>query len=86
MGEDGEQDAIHAGFVLKGAHGSGAAPDLSEATLDGIGGAHSAALGLGSVAEAGQQFIEIVAQASDGGRILLFESVGKAPRRGQRER
>jgi hypothetical protein len=30
MSEDGEQDAIHAGFVVKGAHRPGPPPDFAE--------------------------------------------------------
>jgi hypothetical protein len=44
VGEDGEEDAIHGGAVLEDTHGSGAAPDLAEAPLDGIGGSHALAL------------------------------------------
>jgi len=39
VGEDGDQDAIHGGLVLKGAHhGAGAAADLAEAALRRRGG------------------------------------------------
>ncbi len=69
MTKDGEQDAVHAGFVLEGAHGSGSSPDFMEATFDGVGGADSAPLGLESVTKTGQQFVE-VAQARDSYRIL----------------
>jgi hypothetical protein len=60
VGEDSEQDAVHAGFVLEGSHRSGASSDFAEAALDGIGGAHGAALGFGFVAEAGQQLVKNV--------------------------
>jgi hypothetical protein len=38
VGEDGEQEAVHAGVVLESAHRLGA--DFAEARLDGVGGAH----------------------------------------------
>ena len=43
--------------------------DLAEAAFDGVGGSDRLAFGEGLVAEAGQPFVEIVAQAGDGGRI-----------------
>ena len=59
VGEDGEQDAVHAGPVLEDAHGSGAAPDPAEAALDGVGGPDTFPLLDGLVTKAGQQLVEI---------------------------
>ena len=63
MREDGEQDTVHAGFVLEGAHGPSPSPDFADASFDGVGGSYLATLLLGFVAEAGEQFVEVVAQA-----------------------
>src|SRR5712691_7819778 len=86
MGEDGEQDAIHAGFVLEGAHGPGPSPNFTEASFDGVGRSYPPALVLGFVAETGEQLIEVVAQAGDGRRVTFLEAIGEAtgcgPRRG----
>ena len=40
--EDGEQDAVHRGLVLEGAHRAGAAADFAEAPLDRVGNRHDA--------------------------------------------
>ena len=60
------------------AHGSGPAPDLAEASFDGVGGSDTAALGKGGVAEAGEQVVEVVAQAGDGLGVGLFPGTGEA--------
>src|SRR5580704_19689278 len=78
MGKDGEQDAIHAGSVLEGAHRSCSSPDFSEASLDGIGGTHAAAVSFGFIAEAGEQLVEVVAQTGDSGRIWVLKALCKA--------
>ena len=77
MSEDGEQDAIHAGSVLESAHGSGAPHDFAETALDGVGGAHGAAVVLGPVAEAGEEIVEVLAKA---GRRLP-DGFGRSGRR-----
>src|SRR5262249_31742669 len=41
MGEDREEDAVPAGFVLKDAHGSGCSAHFAKARLNGVGGSHS---------------------------------------------
>lgn len=38
----------------------GRAPDLAEAALDGVGGAHDLALHKGLIAEAGEKLVEVV--------------------------
>jgi hypothetical protein len=72
--EDGEQDTIHAGLVLEGAHGPGPSPDFAEAAFNG--GSYLATLRLGFVAEAGEQFVEVVSQACNGIGIALLEVAG----------
>ena len=59
MCEDGEQDAIHGGTILEDAHGPGASSYFSEPAFDGIGGAHSLSFFVGTVAQAGEQIVEI---------------------------
>jgi hypothetical protein len=49
-----------------------------EAALDGVCGAHRFALIRRFVTEAGEEFVEVVAQAGDGVWILVFEAVGEA--------
>ena len=39
MGEDGKQDPFDGGSVGEDAHGAGSPADLSEAALNGVGGA-----------------------------------------------
>src|ERR1700751_1577778 len=78
MDEDGEQDAVHAGSVLERAHGPGPSPDFAESSFDGVGGSYFAAFVLRFVTKAGQQLVEIVAQASDGPRIKFFAAAGEA--------
>ena len=68
VGEDGEENAIHAGTVLEDAHGPGAAAHLAEAALDGVGGAHALALGKGLVAEAGEQLVIAASACRPSGR------------------
>ena len=78
MGEDGEEDAVHGGLVLEGAHRAGAAADLAEAALDRVGGADRLALGEGGVAEAGEQVVEVGAQAGDRLGVEVLPAVGEA--------
>jgi hypothetical protein len=78
LGEDGEQDAFHRGLVLEGAHRPGAPADLSEAALDGVGGAHGAALGRVAVAKAGEQVVEVALQAAHRLRVEVLPVVGEA--------
>ena len=73
--EDSEQDAVHRGAVLESAHGAGSSPDLP--ALDSVGGSDLSAL-IG-VLEAGQQIVEIVAQACDGPGVCIFPAFGEAP-------
>lgn len=80
MSEDGEQDTIHGGPVLEDAHGTGAAADFAEAAFDGVDGAHALALFGGFVAEAGEQVIEVGAQAAGRLGILGFPAIGEAAR------
>src|SRR5712691_3918940 len=77
MGEDGEEDSIHGCLVLEGAHGACASSDFAESALDGVGGADRLALIGGFIAEAGEQFVEVVAQAGNGSRILVGEAIGE---------
>src|SRR6516165_10342923 len=56
-------------------------PKPTAASLDGIGGAHGAAVGFGFIAEAGEQLVEVVAQTGDSGRIGVLEALGKVTRR-----
>jgi hypothetical protein len=48
--EDGEQDALHGGAVLEGAHRRRASSDLAKAAFDGVGSAHALALFEGRIA------------------------------------
>src|SRR2546427_12405082 len=86
MGEDGEEDSIHGCLVLEGAHGACASSDFAESALDGVGGADRLALIGGFIAEAGEQFVEVVAQAGNGSRILVREAIGKFSSGGARAR
>src|SRR5205085_8178051 len=79
-GKDGEQDAIHAGFVLEGTHRSSPWPDFSEAPFDSGGCAHGTAISLGFIAKAGEQFVEVGAQTGDSVRILVLEALSQATR------
>ena len=63
VGEDGEEDAVHRGSILKDSHGAGSAADLAKAAFDGVCGSDRLALGEGRVAKAGQNSSRIVAQA-----------------------
>ena len=76
--EDGEEDAVHGGSVLEGPHGPGSAPDLSEASFDGVGSPDLLALGEDCVAEACEQIVEVVAQAGDGLWVGRLPGVGEA--------
>jgi hypothetical protein len=76
MGIDGDQDAIHAGSVLEGAHRVGSSTDFSEASLDGIG-AHRAAVGFGFITEAGDRLVEVVAKTGDSARTAVLEALSK---------
>lgn len=62
---------------MEDAHGSGAASNFAETAFDGIGGAHPFALIEGRIAPAGEQFVEIAAQASDGLGIGFLLAVGE---------
>src|SRR5580700_9236904 len=86
MGEDGEQDAVHGCFVLEGSHGSGPSSYFAESSFDSVGGSYFAALILRFVAETGQQFVEVVSQASDSCRIAFLKTVGEAAGGGARGR
>src|ERR1700732_460194 len=79
MGEDGEQDAVHGCLVLEGPHGSGPSPHFAESSFDSICGPYLAALVLRFVAEAGEEFVEVVAQTCDRVWIFELEAVGEAP-------
>jgi hypothetical protein len=68
--KDGKKNAVHRSSVREDAHRSGASPDFAKATLDGVGGADGFALGQGFVAPAGEELVEIIAQASHGARII----------------
>src|SRR5258708_106246 len=78
MCEDGEQDAVHGCLVLEGSHGSGPSPHFTESSFDSICSAYLAALVLRFVAEAGEEFVEVIAQAGDRVWIFMFESVCEA--------
>ena len=78
MHEHGEQDAFHGGLVLEGAHRAGAAADFAEASLNGIGGPHRLAFSDRRVAKAGQEVVEIGAQARHGLGVDRFPAVGEA--------
>jgi hypothetical protein len=78
VGEDGEEDAVHGCAILEDAHGAGSATDLAEAPFDGVGGSHRPSLGERLIAEAGEELVEIVAQAGDGGGIGLTSARGEA--------
>ena len=51
---------------------------LAESVLDGVGGSDTFALLRGLVAEADEQVVEIGAQAPDGLRIVVLETIGAA--------
>ncbi len=78
MGEDREEDAVHAGFVLKDAHGAGCSAHFSETPLDGVGGSHNFSLLSGLISKAVQQLVGIVSQAGDGLWIYLAPAIGEA--------
>ena len=78
VGEDGEEDTVHRGSILKDAHGAGSAADLAEAAFDGVGGSHRLACGEGLVAKASEKLVEIVAQAGDGGGVGFAPALGEA--------
>jgi hypothetical protein len=81
VGEDGEQDAVHAGFVLESTHWPCPSSDLSKAALDGVGCSSGATLSFGFVTEAGEQLVEVVAQTGDSRCILALEALCEAPQR-----
>ena len=60
--KDGIDDAVDAGHVDEADHGPGAASDLDEAALDGIGGAQLAPQGSRKTEES-QQFGQIPLQS-----------------------
>ena len=76
--EDGEEDAVHGGLVLEGSHGAGAPAHLPEPAFDGVGGSHLLSLFEGLVSEAGEELVEIVAQAGDGLGVGVLPGVGEA--------
>jgi hypothetical protein len=76
--EDGEKNACIEVRSEKTADGSGSPANLAEASFDGIGGEHHSALGERFVAPAGDQLVEIVAQAANGSGIVGFPTVGEA--------
>jgi hypothetical protein len=82
VGENGEQDAIHTGFVLESTHWPGPSSDFTKAPFDRIGRSNAPPLGFDFVTEAGEQLVKIVAQADNGGRILLMEAFRKPIRGG----
>jgi hypothetical protein len=82
VGEDSEQDAVHGCLVLEGSHGSGPSADFAETSFDGICRPNLAASVLRFIAEAGKEFVEVVAQAGDGVRIFMLETLGEAARGG----
>ena len=65
-------------------HGPGPSPDFAESSFDCICGSHLAALFLRFVAEAGEQFVELVTQAGNGCRIVVAEAVSELPCGGTR--
>ena len=77
--EDGEQGSVHGGSVLEGTHGSCPSSDFPEAPFDGVGCSDLLALGEGVVLAAGEQFVEVIAQAGDGLGVGLLPGVGEAP-------
>src|SRR5712692_2680131 len=82
--EDGKQDAIHRGSVGEDAHRAGSPSDFSKASLDGVCGPDFLALDQGFVLPAGQELVEIVAQAGDGLGVVVLPTVGEAACRGAR--
>ena len=86
MIEDREEDAIDRGSIGEDAHWSSASSDFAKAPLDGIGGTDGFALGHGFVAPAGEQFVQIVSQASDGSWIVGHPAVGETAGRRTRSR
>ena len=67
--KDGIDDSLHAGNVGEQDHGPGAAADLDEAALDGVGGAQLAPQLLREV-EKGEQLGQVALQSLDQGRVL----------------
>ncbi len=72
--EDGEEDAVHRRAIGEDAHRPGSSSDFAKAPLDSICGPDFLALGHGFVAPAGQELVEIVAQAGDRFGIVLLPS------------
>src|SRR3990172_2435848 len=66
--KDGIEDPIHALDIDETNHGTGAAADLHEAALDGVGGAELPPEVAGEVKE-GQQFRQVPLQPTDHRRI-----------------
>jgi hypothetical protein len=52
---------------------------FAEAAFDGIGGSDPFALGKRFVLPAGKQFVEVVAQATDGFWVIILPPVGEPP-------
>ena len=65
---------------MEDAHGSGSAAHFAETALDGVGRSDTFALLLRLVAKAGEQNVEIVAQAMNGFGIVVLEAIGEAAR------
>src|SRR5260370_3434208 len=86
VGEYGEENTVHRGFVLECSHRTGASAHFAEAAFDGVGGAHLLALGEALVAPASEQLVEIVSLASNGVGIGFSPPIGEAARGGARLR
>ena len=63
--------------LRRGRDGAGNESSARRSAFDGVGGSHRLACGEGLVAKAGQEFVEIVAQAGDGGGIGLAPAFGE---------
>ena len=63
-------------------HGSCASTYFAEAAFDGIGGTDGLSFIEGRVAEAGEEIVEIVAQAFDGGGVRGFPALSEAAGKG----
>jgi Sigma-70 factor, region 1.2 len=61
VGEGGAAGAVRGGSVPEDTHGAGAAADLAEASLDGMGGAEPLARLERRIAPAGEELIEVIA-------------------------
>lgn len=79
MSEDGEEDAVHGGSVLKDAHEFCPSADFAEPAFGGVRCAHGLALGQDLVAKACEQFVEVVPQAVFGLVVAAGQRRAKAP-------